>query len=157
MFLCEDIFFFSVFHENGKNSGVPTPNFRGTYPQMYFWMIQTMFKNKFKKVGNGAQIGRPPPYGKIPGGLLKTTVEVVHLVGSPKALKMAKLAFTPLGIWGKLAQFLYAASMILLLSILFVNFPLAHNILRCSRCSAIFSYHFGKCHHFFLYFVKVCF
>ena len=25
---------------------------------LHFWMIQTMFKNKFKKVGNGAQIGR---------------------------------------------------------------------------------------------------
>ena len=58
-------FFFLFFSGQRENSGVPTPNCRGTYPQMlgslpyhlpyqrvkkkislHFWMIQTMFKNK---------------------------------------------------------------------------------------------------------------
>ena len=75
------IFFLPFFWTMGKiqgylipNIGVPTPNFRGTYPQnsrtkkrklfqiwggekisLHFWMIKIMFKN-IKKEGNGAQI-----------------------------------------------------------------------------------------------------
>ena len=67
-------FFLLFFSGQWGNSGVPTPNFRGTYPQIssHFWMIQNMFKNK-KNIKNKKKVREkepksegPPPLGKIP-------------------------------------------------------------------------------------------
>ena len=64
-----------IFHKGGKASFKKMKSICGRKLEgggsprgkKIFWMIQTMFKNKKKKYGNGPKIGRnPPPLWKIP-------------------------------------------------------------------------------------------